>query len=192
MFNTEKFENELKMMLHEDTDLLNNIVEEITYYDGTFQDDVVIDMNELDDLLYGKTPIEILLMAFNGYSEGSTDDNGNHMESFNPNDSYFYFNGYGNLVSCYKKDYSDLLDDVVDKIMDDIDIIDRIDIDDLQELYDNNDYPNEYEIESEDDFDDIIGTEDVLYDIENQIVYVKDEYQSDFEIMLSDKDIEYN
>lgn len=192
MLNTEKFENELREMLHKDTDLLSNIVEEITYYDGTFQDDVVLDMDELDDILYGKSPMDILLMAFNGYAEGYTDDNGHHMESFNPNDNYFYFNGYGNLVSCHDKDYSDLLDDVVDKIMDDLDIIARIDINELQELYDDNDYPNEYEIESENDFDNIIGTEDVLYDMENQIVYVKDEYQSDFEIMLSDKDIEYN
>ena len=59
-------------------------------------------MAELDELFPETAPSEILRMAFHGYDE----DGG----PFNPNKDYFTFNGYGNLVSAWEKDYSDHLD----------------------------------------------------------------------------------
>ncbi len=56
----------------------------------------------------------VLYRAFFGRDDESweTDSRGNKIYlSFNPNRNYFYFNGYGNLVSCDYKDYSDKLDD---------------------------------------------------------------------------------
>jgi hypothetical protein len=49
-------------------------------------DDWIYSMDEIDEILYGEEPHRILLMQFNGHE-------------FNPNDDYFYFNGYGNLES---------------------------------------------------------------------------------------------
>ena len=48
-------------------------------------DDCVYPMDELDKLLGGMLPSEILMASYYGY--------------FNPNDDYFKFNGLGNLVS---------------------------------------------------------------------------------------------
>lgn len=49
-----------------------------------------------------------------GYSEKEyiKDNSGiKHRCEFNPNDDYFKFNGYGNLVSAWDKDYTAYLDD---------------------------------------------------------------------------------
>lgn len=74
-------------------------------WDGYLGDDRYYDMEELDEIFHDSDPTYILERAFFGYREGT-----NGREPFNPNDEYFRFNGYGNLVSAWYKDYSDRLD----------------------------------------------------------------------------------
>ena len=50
-----------------------------------YGDDRIYSMWDLDELLEGRTPTDILCMSFHG--------------DFNPHHSYFWFNGYGNLES---------------------------------------------------------------------------------------------
>ena len=49
------------------------------------------------------------MRAFYGYDEPYK--NGDPSRPFNPNRNYFYFNGYGNLVSIDEKDYSAYLEE---------------------------------------------------------------------------------
>ena len=50
-----------------------------------YEDDRIYSMWDLDELLAGITPIDILCMSFHG--------------SFNPHHNFFWFNGCGNLES---------------------------------------------------------------------------------------------
>ena len=71
-------------------------IEDLDAYNGYLDDCRCYPMMDLDEILYGVEPSEILRMA--------------HFGNFNWNDNYFSFNAYGNLESCYEKDYSFLLD----------------------------------------------------------------------------------
>ena len=97
----------------ENEDVFNDCVEELDGYNGYLGDDRYCSMEELNDIYAEKEPQEILFRAFYGFDADSwhTDSSGNKIyEVFNPNRDYFYFNGYGNLVSSDYKDYSDKLD----------------------------------------------------------------------------------
>lgn len=85
-------------------------IEELDSYNGYLGDDRVEDMEFLNEIYSSTEPLEVLRRAFYGYDAtyGVDDDN---RQSFNPNRDYFYFNGYGNLVSTDYKDYSDKLDE---------------------------------------------------------------------------------
>ena len=67
----------------ENMDEFEGVIEELDGYSGILGDDRYYYMNELDELYNGE---------------------------FNPNRSYFTYNGYGNLISTDYKDYSDHLD----------------------------------------------------------------------------------
>ena len=80
-----------------DNDLaLERCVEELDSVNGWLGDDRYYEMEEVNELLCTETHEKVLRMAFYGH-----DVNGG---AFNPNASYFYFNGYGNLVSANYKD----------------------------------------------------------------------------------------
>lgn len=115
--------------LEENEEEFNNLIEELDSWNGYLNDDRYYCMEELDDLLYGKSPLEILEMA--------NDD-------FSTNDYYFRFTIYG-LESADEKDYSGYLDDnFVDEV---IDNAHHLDIPcELQELLDElDDLENEEE-----------------------------------------------
>ena len=98
----------------ENEDVFNDCIEELDSYNGDLGDGCYYNMEELNDLYSGQEPQEILFRAFYGFDADSwhTDRSGNKIyEAFNPNRDYFYFNGYGNLVSSDYKDYSDKLDE---------------------------------------------------------------------------------
>ena len=95
----------------ENTDEFNEVIEELDNYNGFLGDDRYYDMEMLNEFYQGTEPDELLRRAFYGYDEDFTDKDGNHTEPFNPNKDFFRYNGYGNLVSAYYKDYSDHLDD---------------------------------------------------------------------------------
>ena len=97
----------------ENEDIFNNCMEELDVYNGYLGDDRYYNMDELNDFYSGQEPQEILFRAFYGFDADmwTTDSRGDKTYgAFNPNREYFYFNGYGNLVSSDYKDYSDKLD----------------------------------------------------------------------------------
>lgn len=99
--------------LEENDDILTECAEQLDSYDGYIGDGRYYPMEELDELMSGKDPSELLRMAFYGYDEDTftTDSHGSRTYgSFNPNRDYFTFNGYGNLVSSDYVDYSGYLD----------------------------------------------------------------------------------
>lgn len=79
----------------------------ITSYDGTFEEQVWYSMEELDDLLCGYTPTEIVDMVGG---------------DFTTNDDYFRFDGYGLLESGndYMREHEalDYMEEVIDWCLD--------------------------------------------------------------------------
>ena len=76
-------------------------------------DDRYYEMEMLDEFYKGAEPLEILHRTFYGHDDETwtTDSSGNKIYGqFNPNRDYFYYNGYGNLISADYKDYSGHLD----------------------------------------------------------------------------------
>lgn len=60
-------------------------------------DDRIYFMSELDTFYVETDATEVLMRAFYGHDDLGADKTDTE---FNPNRDYFYFNGYGNLVSC--------------------------------------------------------------------------------------------
>jgi hypothetical protein len=106
---------QLLMELFENNEeLFNQTVEELDSYNGYLGDDRYYEMEMLNEFYSGQDPIEILQRAYFGRDDDAwtTDGSGNkEYGEFNPNRDYFYFNGYGNLVSSNYKDYSAFLDE---------------------------------------------------------------------------------
>ena len=68
------------------------------------------DMGEFNELTnYGDDPLEAITRAFYGGRYGFKND------SFNPNDEYFAYNGYGNLISIKDYDINDYLKEHIDE-----------------------------------------------------------------------------
>ena len=125
----------------ENEDVFNDCMEDLDSYNGYLGDDRYYDMEELNDIYSGQEPQEILFRAFYGFDADTrmTDSSGNkEYGAFNPNREYFYFNGYGNLVSSDYKDYSDKLDGyAVEAMSEDRSYINSIENDDiLADLFD--------------------------------------------------------
>lgn len=122
-------------------DIFNICIEELDSYNGYLGDDRYYEMDMLSEFYSGTDPIELLNRAFYGHDDNyyTTDANGNKVYSeFNPNREYFYFNGYGNLVSSNYKDYSAHLDDyAIDAMLENRSDIYEIDNnEELSELFD--------------------------------------------------------
>lgn len=89
-------------------------IEELDGWNGYLGDDRLESMDFINDYFCGQDVDFILARAFYGYDADTwtTDSHGEKTYGpFNPNRDYFYFNGYGNLVSTDYLDYSDKLDD---------------------------------------------------------------------------------
>lgn len=83
--------------LENNDELFNRLMEELDSWNGYLGDDRWYSMYDLDELLSGKSATDIIRMVQNS--------------SFNVNDDYFRFDGYGSLESAYTLDYSDYLDE---------------------------------------------------------------------------------
>lgn len=109
-------ENTIKKIIayfEENENTFNECIEELDSYNGYLGDDRYYGMDWLNELFAGCTNIELLNRAFFGRDDDNwhTDAHGKKIYgSFNPNRYYFYFNGYGNLVSSNYKDYTHKLD----------------------------------------------------------------------------------
>ena len=119
----------------ENEDVFNDCMEEMDSYNGYLGDDRYYNMEELNDLYSRQEPQEILFRAFYGFDADTwtTDSRGDkEYGAFNPNRNYFYFNGYGNLVSSDYKDYSDKLDGyAIEEMSENRNYIDSIENDDI-------------------------------------------------------------
>lgn len=136
---------------NENEGLFNSCMEELDSYNGYLGDDRYYSMDELDEFYNGTEPLELLRRAYYGRDDDTytTDNSGNKTYGeFNPNRDYFYYNGYGNLVSSDYKDYSAHLDEyAIEAMSENRQYIDSIDgDDDLAALFD--------ELEQEDENDD--------------------------------------
>lgn len=137
-------ENTIKKILEyfeNNEEIFNNCIEELDSYNSYLNDDRYYDMEMLNDIYYGSDPLEILERAYYGRDDDTwhTDAHGNKIYGeFNPNREYFYYNGYGNLVSSDYKDYSAHLDEyAIDAMSENRYHIDTIDDnDELSALFD--------------------------------------------------------
>ena len=100
---------ELMNYYRENMEDFNSDIEELDDWTGCLYDDKIYPMGQLNEILLNDEPDEILKRAFYGYDEPYK--NGDPSRPFNPNRNYFYFNGYGNLVSIDEKDYSSYLEE---------------------------------------------------------------------------------
>lgn len=113
-----------------DSDLVavhNEYCDKVSYYD-----DRIYDMYEINDLLYGRSPLEIITDA----------------RDVDANDSYIRYDGYGNLESTdYPQDWMDL-DEIADYIVENDDALYN---DDIRDLLDEIEAENEEEEEEEEE-----------------------------------------
>ena len=92
-----------------------------------YEDDRIYSMYELDELLEGRTPTDILSMGFYG--------------DFRPQHDFFWFNGYGNLESAdYIADMPISAIDIANYILSDEDSLGN---DEIQDILDEEDKDNE-------------------------------------------------
>lgn len=100
----------------ENKDVFNDCIEELDSYNGYLGDDRYYCMEELDEFFNDTPAVNLLNMAFFGRDDETWNINAHGEKeygSFNPNREYFYFNGYGNLVSADYKDYTGFIDEYV-------------------------------------------------------------------------------
>lgn len=137
----EQITNKIIEYFKDNEETFNECIEELDSYNGYLNDDRYYSMEELNELYNGQEPIEILYRAFYGRDDDTytTDSSGNKTYGeFNPDREYFYYNGYGNLVSSNYKDYSGKLDHYfIEALSENRQYIDSIDNDDeLTKMFD--------------------------------------------------------
>lgn len=126
---------------NENEEIFNQCIEELDSYNGYLNDDRYYEMELLDEFYRGTDPLELLQRAYFGRDDDNwtTDSRGDKTYGeFNPNREYFYYNGYGNLVSSDYKDYSAHLDEyAINAMLENRQYIYTIDDnDDLKSLFD--------------------------------------------------------
>ena len=113
-----------------DSDLVavhNEYCDKVHYYD-----DRIYDMYEINDLLYGRSPLEIITDA----------------RDVDANDNYIRYDGYGNLESTdFPEDWMEL-DEIADYIAENDDALEN---DDIRDLLDEIQAENEEEEEEEEE-----------------------------------------
>lgn len=133
--------NEIIAYFEENEGVFNECMEQLDDYGGYLGDDRYYSMDDLDELMSGKSAIDLLNMAFCGHDADTyhTDAHGNReYGAFNPNRDYFTFSGYGNLISTDYPDYSEHIDKyAIEEMCDNRRWIDAIDDNaELSELFD--------------------------------------------------------
>ena len=122
--------NEIKNYLLNNMEITRDVVNELNCWDGCLEFLEVYYMEDLDYYLEGHTPSEILNKMFYG--------------DFNPNDSYFRFNAYGNLESFNEWDleerYKMYIDEIIEALLNNIDYVGIYDdkLKEMIEAYENN------------------------------------------------------
>ena len=85
----------------------SGVCEELDSWDGFLGNDRLYSMDEIDELLYGKKPSEVLQMV--------------DTDNFNHNDDFFYYDADDRICSTDEKEYFNDFDysEVFDKLIDD-------------------------------------------------------------------------
>ena len=111
--NKDTMRNMVKEELLSKYDLIP-IVQDINSWNGALDWLDFIEMEMINEVLYGNDPEWIINRVYYG--------------DFNPNDDYFTFNAYGNLVSYdeweIRQECKEYIDDIVEALIDNIDNID--------------------------------------------------------------------
>lgn len=94
---------EVKKYFWENPDEWTDAVKDLNAFNGCLGSGERFSMADFNKLMVGKSPLDIARMIADGDDEDGSD-------GFNPDREYFYFDGFGNLISCEEKDYSDYLD----------------------------------------------------------------------------------
>lgn len=126
---------------NENEEIFNSCMEELDGYNGYLGDYRYYDMEYLNEFYNNAEPLELLQRVYYGRDDDTwtTDNRGDKIYGeFNPNRDYFYYNGYGNLVSSDYKDYSAHLDEyAIEAMSENRSYIDSIENDgDLTALFD--------------------------------------------------------
>lgn len=107
MRTTKAITNDIIAFFRDNESVFCDAIEELDNYTGCLYGDRRYSMDEFNDIANGADPLEI---AF-GVAYGCDGDSCTTNSTFNPRSKYFYFNGYGNLVSTNYRNYSDYLDE---------------------------------------------------------------------------------
>lgn len=102
---TEKY-YEIKDMLENKDYLVKDLVNEINSLNGSFENFVLYDMDNFNEIMEGYTPMEISQKIYFG--------------DFNPNADYFYFNGYANLESIHESELREHFEIIIDELIDEL------------------------------------------------------------------------
>lgn len=126
---------------NDNEEIFNSCIEELDSYNGYLGDDRYYEMEMLNEFYNDTEPLELLYRTYYGRDDDTytTDSRGDKTYGeFNPNREYFYYNGYGNLVSADYKDYSSHLDEyAIESMSENRQYIDTIeDNEDLAALFD--------------------------------------------------------
>ena len=105
---TEEITAEIIEFFTQNDEIFAACIEELDSYNGYLGDRRQYEMELLDEFYAEVKPLEFLNRVFYGHDDDTSTEH-NYTE-FNPNRAYFYYNGYGNLVSTDYRDYSDYLD----------------------------------------------------------------------------------
>lgn len=124
----EEIRQELKDLFEEDTALFNDTIEELDSYNGYLGDDRYYYMEDLTNYINTSDLWNSLIYCiFYGRDDDCyiTNNQGEKEYSqFNPNRDYYYYDGYGNLVSTDYKDYSAYLDNYfIDELLNNYDFL---------------------------------------------------------------------
>lgn len=104
----------------ENDDVFTACMEDLDAWNGYLGDNRYYNMDDLNEFYSRTDAIELLNRAYFGRDDDNwhTNERGEKIyDSFNPNREYFYYNGYGNLVSSNYKDYSIFLDEYAIRAM---------------------------------------------------------------------------
>ena len=111
---TEEVIEEIIEFFKEETETFNNCIEELDDYNGYLGDRRYYQMEDINEIIFADCkPIDILYRAYYGGDEDSaiiTEDGTKRYGEFNPMREFYYFNGYGNLISSDFKNYEDFIE----------------------------------------------------------------------------------
>ena len=96
--------SKIEKILRSDMHLTMDIVGQLNGLNGSFETYTLYDMDDFDLVMEGYTPTEVVQRTFFG--------------CFNPNDDYFFFNGYANLESINEWEMEGHFEPIIDEIVD--------------------------------------------------------------------------